>query len=79
MITDDADLCIEGFGILVKSLGDVKAERFVMLMNQSAGDYTEWRRTHLYTDITLEELAAKAKATGDRLRMAKNAEALSPA
>ena len=73
MITDDMALCMEGFDVLVKSLGDVKAERFVMLMNQSAGDYTEWRRTHLYNDVTLEELAAKAKATGEKLRREKNA------
>ena len=32
-------------------------------------DYTEWRRTHLYQNETLEELAAKAKEAGEIVRL----------
>ena len=31
------------------------------------GDYTEWRKTHLYQDISLEELAAEAQKAGQML------------
>lgn len=71
MMTEEIDLCTKGFGILVDTLGSVEAERFVMLMNRDAGDYTEWRRTHLYQDISLEELAEKARKTGERIRRSK--------
>ncbi len=53
---------------LAKALGDVDAERFIMLMNRGAGDYTEWRKTHLYQNISLEELAEEARKTGQMLR-----------
>ena len=70
-MTEELDLCTKGFGILVDTLGSVEAERFVMLMNRDAGDYTEWRRTHLYQDISLEELAEKARKTGERIRRSR--------
>ena len=42
-----------------------------MLMNRSAGDYTEWRKAHLYQNISLEELAEEARKTGQMLRQAR--------
>jgi len=48
--------------------GDVDAERFIMLMNRGTGDYTEWRRTHLYQNISLEDLTEAARKTGHWLR-----------
>lgn len=68
MTVEDHDLCVKGLHVLTMTLGVVEAERFVMLMNRDAGDYTEWRRTHLYQNETLEELAEKAKEAGKRLR-----------
>ena len=68
MRINEHDICIKGFEALAKALGDVDAERFIMLMNRGAGDYTEWRRTHLYQDMSLEELAEHARAFGKRLR-----------
>ena len=53
---------------LRKITAHVKAERFVSLMNREAGDYTEWRRKHLYTDETVHSLAEKARKTGAMLR-----------
>jgi len=64
----EQDICIKGFEALASVLGDVDAERFIMLMNRGAGDYTEWRKTHLYQDISLEELAERARASGKLLR-----------
>ena len=68
MRINEHDICIKGFEALSCALGDVDVERFIMLMNRGAGDYTEWRKMHLYQDISLEELAAEAKRVGQILR-----------
>ena len=68
MRINEHDICIKGFEALAKALGDVDAERFIMLMNRGAGDYTEWRKTHLYQDMSLEELATEAQKAGQLLR-----------
>ena len=65
---EDHDLCVKGLSVLIENLGNVEAERFVSLMNREAGDYTEWRRSHLYTDETVHSLAEKARKTGAMLR-----------
>jgi len=65
---EDHDLCVKGLSLLISGLGTVEAERFVALMNREAGDYTEWRRKHLYPDETVRSLAEKAKKTGELLR-----------
>ena len=43
------------------------------------GDYTEWRRTHLYQNVTLEELAAKAKEAGEIVRLRERVLAMADA
>ena len=68
MRINEHDICIKGFEALAKALGDVDAERFIMLMNRGAGDYTEWRKTHLYQNLSLEVLAEEARKTGQMLR-----------
>ena len=68
MRINEHDICIKGFEALAKALGEVDAERFIMLMNRGAGDYTEWRKAHLYQNISLEELAEEARKTGQMLR-----------
>ena len=65
---EDHDLCVKGLSVLIANLGNVEAERFVSLMNRKAGDYTEWRRKHLYTEETVHSLAEKARRTGEMLR-----------
>ena len=65
---EDHDLCVKGLSVLIDNLGNVEAERFVSLMNREAGDYTEWRRKHLYTDETVHSLAEKARRAGAMLR-----------
>ena len=41
MRIEEHDICIKGFEALSKALGEVEAERFIMLMNRGVGDYTE--------------------------------------
>ena len=65
---EDHDLCVKGLSVLIANLDNVEAERFVSLMNREAGDYTEWRRNHLYADETVHSLAEKARKTGAMLR-----------
>lgn len=60
----DNELCLRGFTVLVEAFGDVSAERFVSLMNREPFDYTEWRRTHLYMNESLDSLANCARAAG---------------
>ena len=49
----------EGMEVLVKNLGLVEAERFIMLIQKEPFDYTEWQRD-LFSDMTVEELSQKA-------------------
>ena len=65
---EDHDLCVKGLTLLIANLGNAEAERFLSLMNREAGDYTEWRHKHLYTDDTVHSLAEKARKTGEKLR-----------
>ncbi len=61
VITDDK-LRADGFTVLVKALGDVNAERFIMLMNREPFDYTEWRKDNLFAGETVDSLMDKAEA-----------------
>jgi len=49
----------EGMEILTKHLGLVEAERFVMLMNKEAFDYTKWQE-NLFEGMTIEEISNAA-------------------
>ena len=60
VITDDK-LRADGFTVLVKALGDVNAERFIMLMNREPFDYTEWRKDNLFVGETVDSLMDKAE------------------
>ena len=57
----------EGMGTLIKNLGLIDAERFVMLMQKEAFDYTKWQE-NLFEDMTIEEIYRNAAA----LRNAQN-------
>jgi len=57
----DTELRVQGMQILIKALGEVDAERFVMLMNREPFDYTQWRQSQ-WLDENVESLAAKARA-----------------
>ena len=49
----------EGMEALVKNLGLIEAERFIMLIQKEPFDYTKWQE-NLFEDMTVEELSKKA-------------------
>lgn len=64
---NDSELLSQGFMMLVKTFGDVNAERFIVLLNREPHDYTKWREQHMYIGETVRETAARAKAAAARL------------
>ena len=64
---NDSELLSQGFTMLVKTFGDVNAERFIVLLNREPHDYTKWREQHMYIGETVRETAARAKAAAARL------------
>ena len=45
----------EGMNTLIKNLGLIDAERFVMLIQKDTFDYTKWQE-NLFEDMTIEEI-----------------------
>lgn len=66
-VLTDSELLSQGFMMLVKTFGDVNAERFIVLTNREPRDYTKWRGKHMYIDESVRETAARAKAAAARL------------
>ncbi len=46
----DTVLRQEGMDILIRTLGDVDAERFISLIIREPFDYTKWRQDYLEND-----------------------------
>ena len=58
----DSELKCVCFNALVKLVGHVDMERFIVLMNREPRDYTKWRETQFNDDgETIYELAEKIK------------------
>ena len=49
-----------GMKALHKALPPVDMEIFLVAIKQEQFDYTEWRRDHLWKDMTAEEIMAQA-------------------
>ena len=45
----------EGMNILIRNLGLIDAERFVMLIQKETFDYTKWQE-NLFQDMTIDEI-----------------------
>jgi hypothetical protein len=45
----------EGMNILIKKLGLIETERFIMLIQKETFDYTKWQE-NLFDDMTIEEI-----------------------
>ena len=60
----DNEIKTRGFRLLVDALGDVNAERFIMLTIREPMDYTKWRERNMYLDGDLDALAERARQTG---------------
>ena len=59
-MTTDTILRERGMSVLVKNLGMVEAERFIMLMNREPFDYTKWR-VDLFENETVDEIFAEGQ------------------
>jgi hypothetical protein len=45
--------------VLLKNLGLVETERFIMLIQKEPFDYTKWQE-NLFEDMSIEEISEKA-------------------
>jgi hypothetical protein len=60
----------EGMNVLIKHLGLIEAEQFVMLIQKETFDYTKWQE-NLFEDMTIEEIynnAAKLREENKRMK-----------
>jgi hypothetical protein len=55
----DNEIKIQGVDALIKSLGEVQAERFISLILREPFDYTEWQRK-LWTNESIEDISGMA-------------------
>ena len=62
MTMTDSELKGKCFTILAEQVGNVEMERFVMLLNRDTFDYTEWRKTNLCQEETVDSLCDKIQA-----------------
>jgi hypothetical protein len=64
----------EGMNVLIKNMGLVDAERFIMLIQRETFDYTKWQE-NLFEDMTIEEIYNNAaKLRKEKLELSsKNA------
>jgi hypothetical protein len=49
----------EGMDTLIRNLGLIEAERFIMLIQKDSFDYTKWQE-NLYKDMTIDEIYMNA-------------------
>ena len=69
MITD-TEIKIKGLEALIKTLGEVEAERFISLIMREPFDYMKWQRT-LWADKSVVELSAAAMQQRKKAKMQK--------
>lgn len=72
MITD-TEIKIKGIEALIKTLGEVEAERFISLVMREPFDYTKWQKT-LWIDKSVAELSGAAMQFRKKLKMEKEIE-----
>ena len=56
---DDTIIMEKGMRILVDSLGEVDAERFIVKLIKEPFDYTKWQQK-LFIDMTIDEITNEA-------------------
>jgi hypothetical protein len=49
----------DGMNVLLKNLGLVETERFIMLIQKEPFDYTKWQED-LFENLNIEEISEKA-------------------
>jgi hypothetical protein len=55
----DALIRHEGMNVLIKNLGLIESERFIMLIQKETFDYTKWQE-NLFEGMTIEEIYTSA-------------------
>jgi len=63
----DTVIRTEGMDVLIKNLGLVEAERFVMLIQKETFDYTKWQE-NLFKDMTIDEIYTQAAAVRNTMK-----------
>ena len=56
---NDSIIFNEGMQLLIEKMGNVKAEKFVTLINKEDFDYTKWRKD-LFKGMTVREISQEA-------------------
>ncbi|MCL1992543.1 MAG: hypothetical protein FWG66_06330 [Spirochaetes bacterium] len=57
---NNAAVLDKGIKCLTENLGMLEAEQFIYVLKSQPFDYTEWRKTNLFTGMTLEEISNAA-------------------
>ena len=57
----DTEVKQKGLGALLDALGEVDAERFIMLLNRDPFAYTIWQR-NIFENMDVNPISAKAMA-----------------
>jgi hypothetical protein len=60
-VITDTEVKQKGLGALLEALGEVDAERFIMLLNRDPFDYTTWQR-NLFENMDAHQVSSKAMA-----------------
>jgi hypothetical protein len=55
----DTEVKQKGLGALLEALGEVDAERFIMLLNRDPFDYTLWQR-NIFENMDVGEISSRA-------------------
>ena len=61
-MTNNAVLLDKGIKCLTDGLGLLEAEQFIYVLLSQPFDYTEWRKNHLFIDMTVDEINDAADA-----------------
>ena len=61
MSSNTVELMDEGMRCLIERLGNVRAERFIAVIQRERFDYTKWQREH-FDGMTSDEFNDKAVA-----------------
>lgn len=63
--TTDTELKLRGIEVLIATLGEVQAERFINLILREPFDYTQWQQD-LWSNKSLEEISRLAMENWNR-------------
>jgi hypothetical protein len=55
-IDNREELYKKGMDCLFNSLGQLGATTFIQILSSKQGNYTEWRKSHLYPNMTVDQI-----------------------